>query len=71
MKRTVTNTVDERHYSLWKTDLELVLQKRFGIGINDCLDEIELVSSFRNGESPEEVADDLERNRGLTDLNDL
>jgi hypothetical protein len=71
MKRPENKTVDERHFSLWQVDLELVLQKRFGIGIGDCLDEVELISSFRNGESPVEVAEELERKRGLVDLRDL
>jgi len=71
MKRSESNTVSDRLYSLWKTDLEMVLQKRFGIDINDCLDEIELAGSFSNGETPQEIAEELERKRGLVDLSDL
>jgi hypothetical protein len=63
--------MSESQYPSWEKKLGSILQNRYGIGLVDCLDQVELISSFRNGESPVEVADDLERNRGLTDLNDL
>jgi hypothetical protein len=72
MKESVNQkAMSESQYPLWEKKLGGILQSRYGIGIVDCLDQVELISSFRNGESPLEVADDLERNRGLVDLNDL
>ena len=61
-------TMAEGQYPLWEKKLGSILQNRYGIGIVDCLDQVELISSFRNGESPLEVVDDLERNRGLVVL---
>jgi hypothetical protein len=63
--------MSESQYPPWEKKLGRILQNRYGIGIVDCLDEVELIRSFRNGESPVEVAEELERKRGLTDLNDL
>jgi|GEM_PF-2288733 len=63
--------ISECQYPLWEKKLGRILKNRYGIGIVDCLDEVELIRSFRNGESPAEVAEELERKRELTDLNDL
>jgi hypothetical protein len=72
MKESVNQkAMSECQYPLWERKLGSILQNRYGIGIVDCLDEVELIRSFRNGESPVEVAEELERKRGLTDLNDL
>jgi len=68
MKRRGNKIVDEKRYSLWKTDLELVLQKRFGIGINDCLDESDMNRCFNAGESTVEVACWLKDKRELNEL---
>jgi hypothetical protein len=41
----------ECHYPPWERKLGRILKNRFGIGIVDCLDEFDLISSFKNGES--------------------
>ena len=68
MKRRGKKIVDEKLYSLWKADLEMVLQKIFGIGINDCLDESDMSRCFNAGESTVEVACWLKDKRDLDEL---
>jgi hypothetical protein len=54
-------------YPVWKGDLDMLLQKRFRIGIRDCLDEFLLKESFNDGESPWEVSTNLKVKRELTE----
>ena len=52
-------------YCMWKEQLDHILHEWFGIGIIDCLEEQHLIRAFMCGESPTEVAGELENRRGL------
>jgi hypothetical protein len=55
------------NYPVWKGDLDMLLQKRFRIGICDCLDEPLLRGFYHEGETPDAVAGRLKSKRDLTE----
>ena len=54
-------------YRNWRIRLQAELQRRFCIGIEDCLDEPLLLGFFHEGESPVSVADWLKCKRELNE----
>jgi len=54
-------------YRNWRMRLEHELQRRFCIGIEDCLDEPMLIGFYHEGENPVSVADWLKQKRELAE----
>ena len=55
-------------FTVWRSDLSRILDVRFGLTINDCLDDLQVIRFYRAGDSPSHVASYLKGKRGLSDF---
>ena len=55
-------------YSRWEKMLNTILHTHFGISVADSFDDEQLRNFFNCGDSPKDVAGELERKRELVDI---
>ncbi len=55
-------------YSRWESMLNTILHNHFGISVADSFDEEQLRNFFNCGDSPKDVAGELERKWELVDI---
>jgi hypothetical protein len=49
--------MEKKTFEDWKAEFEKILMDKYGITINDCTDEEQLKTEFKDGSSPQEFVD--------------